>query len=88
MNKLKVTLDKGESYTLKAYLSPKKTTERVSWKSSDKKVVSVNKSGKITGLKKGKATITAVCGGKKKSCQVTVNDTSIKKFLFQMKILS
>ena len=82
MNKLKVTLDKGKSYTLKAYLSPKKTTEKVSWKSSDKKVASVNKSGKVTGLKKGKAIITATCGGKRKSCQVTVSDTSIKKITF------
>mgnify|MGYP004504129031 CR=1 FL=1 len=82
LNKSKITLDKGKSYTIKAYLSPKKTTEKVSWKSSDKKVVSVNKSGKVTGLKKGKATITAACGVKKKSCQVTVNDTSIKKISF------
>ena len=54
----------------------------MSWKSSDKKVVSVNKSGKVTGLKKGKAIITATCGGKRKSCQVTVSDTSIKKITF------
>jgi len=42
--------------------------EKVKWKSSNKKVVSVTKKGKVTAKKKGKATITAVCGKKKYKC--------------------
>lgn len=82
LNKSGITLDKGKSYTLKTSLSPKNTTEKVSWKSSDKKVASVNQSGKVTGLKKGSAVITATSGGKKKSCRVTVRDTSIRQIAF------
>ena len=64
----KLTLTAGKVKTLKAYNCTVKT-----WKSSNSKVVSV-KSGKITALKKGTATITAtLTTGKKLTCKVTVS---------------
>ena len=47
----------------------------VKWTSSDKKVAKVSSKGVVTGVKKGKATVTAKLGKKKYSCKVTVNDT-------------
>ncbi|MCC8045773.1 MAG: Ig-like domain-containing protein [Clostridiales bacterium] len=49
------------------------TTETVTWKSSNKKVATVSKSGKITAKKAGTATITATVLGKKYKCVVTVS---------------
>ena len=44
----------------------------VTWKSNKKDVAKVNKNGKITAKKKGKATITATFNNKKYKCKVTV----------------
>ncbi|MCD7955322.1 MAG: Ig-like domain-containing protein [Lachnospiraceae bacterium] len=49
------------------------TTETVTWKSSNKKVATVSKTGKITAKKAGTATITATVLGKKYKCVVTVS---------------
>lgn len=43
-----------------------------SYKSSNTKVATVNKKGKIVAKKKGTATITVKCGKKKKTVKVTV----------------
>lgn len=46
---------------------------KVSWKSSNKKVASVNPKGGVTGKKKGKATITATAkDGSKKKAKITI----------------
>ena len=69
------TLDVGEAVTLKATISPKNASNTaVKWSSSNKKVVKVSSSGKITALKEGTATITvkSVDGGYKATCKVTV----------------
>lgn len=42
------------------------------WKSSDTSVATVDKYGKVTGVKKGSAVITATCGGISKTVTVTV----------------
>lgn len=71
----KKTLDIKESVTLKAVIKPKKATnQKLIWTSSNKKVVKVNSKGKITGLKKGSATITVKTadGGYVATCKVTV----------------
>lgn len=62
-----ITLSVGKSKTLKL-----NSLAECSWKSSNKSVVSVNQSGKITAKKKGTATITAYCYGKNFNCKVTV----------------
>lgn len=66
-------LNKGASYQVKAKAG-KKTNASFTWKSSNSKVVSVSKKGKIKGLKNGKVTIT-VSGKKfkKATLKVTVN---------------
>ena len=51
----KATIGAGETYQL----ATKGSTKGITFKSSDKKIVSVSKSGKIKGKKTGKATITA-----------------------------
>lgn len=68
-------LAKGQSKTLIANVFPTDASNRsVKWTSSDPKVVSVNSKGVATGLKSGKATVTAttVDGGYSASCDITV----------------
>lgn len=73
LNKTKATLKKGKTLTLKATLTPENASEKVTWSSSNKKVVKVNKNGKVTAVKKGTAVITAkAASGKKATCKVTV----------------
>lgn len=55
--------------------SPENPWPGVTLKSSDAKVASVDSNGIVTGLKKGKATITAIAvdgSGKKTTCEITV----------------
>lgn len=81
LNKSKLTLAKGKSVTLKATVAPANATNKaVTWKSSKKKVVTVDKNGKIKAVGKGTATITVTTadGSKKATCRVTVNIPSTK----------
>ena len=64
----KVTIGVGENYKLNTSGS----TEGITFKSSNKKIVSVTKKGKITGKKKGTTTIIAKVKKQNKSCKVTV----------------
>ena len=48
----------------------------IKWKSSNKKIAKVSSGGKVTALKKGKATITADVNGIKLKCKVTVKNNS------------
>lgn len=72
LNKSAVTLyTSGKTtVTLKATVSGK--NKKVTWKSSNKKVATVNSKGKVTAKKAGTATITATANGKKVKCKVTV----------------
>ena len=80
LNKKKITISVGQTVKLKV----KKNRKKVKWKSSNKKIVTVSKKGKIKGKKVGKATITAKIGKKKLKCKVKVvakktkNDTTVK----------
>ena len=83
LNKSSLKLTKGSSETIKATLTPSNATEEITWSSSDEKIAKVDKNGKVTALKAGKATITVKsASGKKATCEVTVEDgimvTSIK----------
>lgn len=72
LSKSKITLKAGKSVTLKASMKPKNTTDKITWSTSNKKVAKV-KNGKVTGVKKGTAKITAkATSGKKATCTVTV----------------
>ena len=80
LNKKKITISVGQTVKLKV----KKNSKKVKWKSSNKKIVTVSKKGKIKGKKVGKATITAKIGKKKLKCKVKVvakktkNDKTVK----------
>lgn len=55
-----------------ATVTPSNTTDEIIWKSSSTSVVTVDSSGRITAKSPGTATITATCGDKKASCEVTI----------------
>lgn len=71
-----VSIKKGKTAHFKAVLNPIEVTDkRVSWKSSNKKIATVNSSGTVKAKKPGKATITLTAkdGSKKTAkCKVKV----------------
>lgn len=73
LSNTKLTIQKGNSKTLKATILPSNATDKkVTWTSSDKSVATVT-NGKITGNKAGTAIITAKSSnGKNATCMVTV----------------
>ena len=75
LNITKATLSIGGSINLKLLNNKKKVT----WKSSNKKVASVTKKGKVKAKKKGKAKIIARVGKKKYTCKITVGKVSKKR---------
>ena len=77
LNKTKLTLKKGKTFQLKVKtIKPANAfSKKVTWKSSNKKVATVDKNGKVTAKKKGTCTITctAADGSKiKATCKITV----------------
>ncbi len=68
LNTTKKTIEVGQSVTLKVT----GTTQKVTWKSSNKKVATVTQKGKVTGKQEGKATISAKVGKKTLKCKITV----------------
>lgn len=76
LNRNSKTLGVQETYTLKSTLVPKYgKTSKITWTSSDKKVVTVNSKGKLTAKKTGTATITVRTGnGKTAECRITVKN--------------
>ena len=65
LNKPAYTLKKGKTVKLKATLNQAAKKKGVEWKSSNPKVASVSKSGKVAAKKNGKTTITARIKGTK-----------------------
>ena len=75
LNKTKATVKKGKTLNLKATVTPEGLA--VTWKSSNKKVATVDKNGKVKGVKQGTATITATVTDKngvtvEAKCKITV----------------
>ena len=67
-----LTLEEGESATLKATVKPDNATDKtVTWSTSDSKIATVD-NGKVTAVKAGTAKITAKAGEKTVTCDVTV----------------
>ena len=77
LNKTALKLVKGKKYKLK--LKNAKTA-KVKWSSRNKKIASVNKSGKVTAKKKGNTTITATYGKKKYKCRVSIVCAEVVSF--------
>ena len=72
LNKTKATLKAGKSITLKSAVTPKNSTDKLTWSTSDQKIATV-KNGKVTAKKAGKVTITVkTASGKKADCKITV----------------
>ncbi|MCH5267650.1 MAG: Ig-like domain-containing protein [Lachnospiraceae bacterium] len=80
-------IKKGGKVKLKATFTPKKAKTKVTWKSSNKKIATVSKSGVVKGKKKGKVTITAKAKGKKATCKIQVG-VPVKKITVSKKTLS
>ena len=68
----KVTLKKGKKLTLKPSRTPITSTQKFTFKSSNKKIANVSSKGVITAKKAGKAKITVKSGKKKYTVTVTV----------------
>ena len=66
------TLKKGNSFTLKPVLAPKGVTAKITYTTSNKKVVVVSSNGKVTAKGTGTAVITVKTGKLVKRCRVTV----------------
>lgn len=65
-------LSRGKSFSLNARVYPKNSDEKLTYSSSDKKIVTVSKNGKLKAMKKGTAIITVRSGKKWVKCKVTV----------------
>ena len=76
INKKKATITVGKTLQLKI----KGTKKKKKWSSSNKWVATVNKKGKVKGLRAGRATITAKVGKKKYKCKVTVKANSTNTY--------
>lgn len=73
LNKRSVTLaKKGKSFKLKVVLTPVTSQQKVTYKSSNPKVATVNSKGKIVAKKRGTTVITVKSGNKKVTCKVRV----------------
>ena len=68
LNKKSVSLKVGKNATLKV----RGTKAKVTWKSKNPNVATVNRKGKVIGKKQGKTTIIAKVAKKKLKCKVTV----------------
>lgn len=75
LNKTTLEIVEDDSETLTATVAPANASVKdVEWKSSDEKIATVDKDGKVTAIVPGKATITVTTkdGGKTATCAVTV----------------
>lgn len=81
LNYSKYALTVGQSKTFVASTSPESAAKNVTWYSSNNKVATVSKNGKVTAVKAGTATITAkTANGLKATCKITVkakSDTTV-----------
>lgn len=79
-------LDKDSTIQLKVFYSPEDTTEdkTVVWSSSDESVATVNKSGKVTTIAPGTATISAKVGSHCATCTINVNMLKLSSSSIEM----
>lgn len=73
LDNTKLSINKGESETLTASLTPTDTTDKVVWSSRDDGIATVDQTGKVTAVEAGSTTITATAGAVSATCEVTVN---------------
>ncbi len=81
LNRSTLSLTIGKTYNLKATTVPSyATNQKVTWTTSNKKIVRVAKNGKIRAVGAGTATITVITddGGRRATCTVTVKRPKIQ----------
>lgn len=84
LNISKKTLLKGQKFKLKTYLAKGKVT----WTSKNKRVATVNKSGKVTAKRKGSTKIIAKNFNGNASCKITVQEPKLNKTKLSLKLNS
>ena len=80
----RLTMIKGQSRTLK--ITGLKKGQKITWKSSNSKIVAVNKAGKLQAKAKGSATITGTVSKRKYTCKVTVQAPKLNKTAVTLKV--
>ena len=92
LSKTSKTVYIGQKYTLKVKaVTPKKADTEVKWKTSDKKIATVNQKGVVVGKKKGIVTITAVSKSNNKikaKCKVYVKKFKTTNIKYKDKIIN
>lgn len=81
LNKSSLTIKEKSAENLYINYAPgNATNKKVTWKSSNTSIVTVDNQGKVTGVKPGSATITVISndGGHVSTCKVTVESISKK----------
>ncbi len=66
------SVEAGDELALQILKSPADNKDKISWKSSDTSIATVDSNGKVTGIKAGEVTITAECGTIESDVKVTV----------------
>ena len=84
INSSQLTMIKGQSRTLK--ITGLKKGQKITWKSSNSKIVTVNKAGRLQAKAKGSATITGTVSKKKYTCKVTVQAPKLNKTSITLKV--
>lgn len=73
LSEREIILKKGKNILLTAERVPVSAKEEITWKSSNNKIAVVNKKGKVTAKRTGRAVITAKNrNGKKAVCRIVV----------------
>jgi len=75
LNKKTLYITKGQT----AQLEISGTKKKVKWSTSNKKIATVTSKGRVKGVKKGNAKVTATVDGKKYVCKVIVETPTLSK---------
>jgi hypothetical protein len=78
LSKSSLTLTVGKTYTLGVIINGR-SSGRLTWSSSNKKVATVSNSGKVMALRAGSSTIMVNVGGKTATCNITVDKVTTVK---------
>ena len=73
LNKKKLTIKKGKTKKLKIKTNPYRITDTIKWYSSNKKIATVDKNGKVKAKRRGTVTIKVkTSSGKTAKCKVII----------------
>ena len=88
LSRTSATVGKGSTLSLTATVSPASASDTsLTWTSSNKKVATVDKNGKVKGIKKGTATITVkTANGQTAECKITVSEVTLNAKSFPLQV--